>query len=97
MGWTIDTWSMSTGTIDEQAFFDDVDATVATDQEMLDGLLGDDGTLYVQDFEFTDRVGHVMWRYVDPEHPPYTAVGNSAGKFAPSTPTTRWTTSSATP
>lgn len=83
MGWSIDTWSMSEETIDEPAFLDDVTQTVQQYRKMMDGLLGEkDVKLYVQVYEFTDRVGHVMWRFLDPTHPAYDA--EKAAKFAPS-------------
>ena len=75
MGWTIDTWSMTDGTIDEPVFFEDVKMTVDQERKMLDGLLQDDWDVYVHYFEFTDRVQHVMFRYFDPQHPAYTAEG----------------------
>ncbi|MEO8504020.1 MAG: alkaline phosphatase family protein [Acidobacteriota bacterium] len=74
-GWTIDTWSISEGTIDEQIFMEDVEKTVAQDRKMLDGLLADDWDVYFQYFEFTDRVQHIMFRFFDPKHPGYTAEG----------------------
>ncbi len=83
MGWSIDTWSMSEETIDEPTFLDDVTHTVQQYRKMMDGLLAEkDVKLFVQVYEFTDRVGHVMWRFLDPEHPAYDA--GKAAKFAPS-------------
>ncbi|MCL4839232.1 MAG: alkaline phosphatase family protein [Thermoanaerobaculia bacterium] len=78
IGWMIDTWSMTDGTIDEEVFFEDVAATVAKDEEMLVGLLADDEwDVYFHYFEFTDRVQHVMWRHTDPLHPLYTEEGHA--------------------
>lgn len=77
IGWMIDTWSITSGTIDEKVFFEDVEATVSKDEEMLAGLIADDWDVYVHYFEFTDRVQHVMWRYVDPKHPLYTEEGHA--------------------
>jgi predicted AlkP superfamily phosphohydrolase/phosphomutase len=83
MGWSIDTWSMSEETIDEPTFLDDVTQTVRQYRKMMGGLLAEkDVKLYVQIYEFTDRVGHVMWRFLDPGHPAYDAA--KAAKFAPS-------------
>jgi predicted AlkP superfamily phosphohydrolase/phosphomutase len=74
IGWSIDTWSISDGTIDEEVFMEDVEQTRAKYEEMLYGLLGDDDwdTLFFY-FEFTDRVQHIMFRFFDPEHPMYDA------------------------
>ncbi|MBK6405786.1 MAG: alkaline phosphatase family protein [Holophagales bacterium] len=83
MGWSIDTWSMSEETIDEPTFLDDVTHTVQQYRKMMDGLLAEkDVRLFVQVYEFTDRVGHVMWRFLDPTHPAYDA--EKAARFAPS-------------
>lgn len=82
-GWSIDTWSMSEETIDEPTFLEDVNFTAAQYRKMMDGLLAEkDVRLYVQVYEFTDRVGHVMWRFLDPQHPAYDA--EKAARFAPS-------------
>ncbi len=81
MGWSIDTWSMSEETIDEPTFLDDVTHTVQQYRKMMDGLLAEkDVRLYVQVYEFTDRVAHVMWRFLDTTHPAYDA--EKAAKFA---------------
>jgi predicted AlkP superfamily phosphohydrolase/phosphomutase len=73
MGWAIDTWSITEGTIDEATFLEDVEATVAKSQEMLVGSLEemDSWDVLVHYFEFTDRVQHVMFRYMDERHPLY--------------------------
>jgi predicted AlkP superfamily phosphohydrolase/phosphomutase len=83
IGWMIDTWSLTDGTTDEQVFLEDVQQTVAKDREILRGLLADgDWDVMVHYFEFTDRVQHMMWRFIDPKHPLYTAEG--ARKWGPS-------------
>ncbi len=82
-GWSIDTWSMSEETIDEPTFLDDVTHTVQQYRKMMDGLLAEkDVRLYVQVYEFTDRVAHVMWRFLDTGHPAYDA--EKAAQFAAS-------------
>ena len=76
IGWAIDTWSITDGTIDEEVFLEDVEKTEAKYREMLTGLLADDDwDVLVHYFEFTDRVQHVMYRHFDPEHPLYTEEG----------------------
>jgi len=76
-GWAIDTWSITEGTIDEKVFLEDVEATVSKSAEMLYDSIEhpDDWDLLVHYFEFTDRVQHVMYRFIDPEHPLYTEEG----------------------
>ena len=72
----IDTWSPKAGTIDEQTFLDDVKQTVDKDKEILAGALAkDDWDVLVHYFEFTDRVQHIMFRFIDPKHPLYNAEG----------------------
>ena len=42
---------------------------------MMHGLLGeDDVDLYVQIFNFTDRIGHLFWQFMDPQHPLFDPV-----------------------
>lgn len=74
MGWAIDTWAISEGFANEQMFWDDMTWTVAQFRKMFEGFLKDDNDLLIQQFEFTDRVAHVFWRFYDPEHPAYDPV-----------------------
>jgi predicted AlkP superfamily phosphohydrolase/phosphomutase len=76
IGWMIDTWSLTDGTSDEQTFMEDVRQTVDKDQQMLAGELADsDWDVLIHYFEYTDRVQHMMFRFIDPKHPLYTAAG----------------------
>ncbi|MBL8112164.1 MAG: alkaline phosphatase family protein [Acidobacteria bacterium] len=80
MGWQIDTWSMSEGVIDEETFLDDVSFTVAQSKKMMASFLSEkDVTLFVQVYEFTDRVAHCFTRFTDTEHPAYDA--EKAGRY----------------
>ncbi len=74
LGWPIDTWSLPSGLTDEKQFLEDMEATVETQEAMMKHYLetGND-RLYVQVFDFTDRVGHMLWRLHDPGHPLYDA------------------------
>ncbi len=82
MGWQIDTWSMSEETIDEKTFLEDVDHTVEPFRKMMNDFLDDrDVRLFVQIYEFPDRVAHCFWRFLDPQHPAYDAA--KAAKWAP--------------
>ncbi|HKO01953.1 MAG TPA: alkaline phosphatase family protein [Thermoanaerobaculia bacterium] len=80
LGWQIDTWAISEGFADEQMFWDDMNFTVTQSRKMFNSFLenGNDDLL-VQCFEFPDRVGHVFWRFMDPQHPAYDA--SLAGKW----------------
>ena len=73
MGWAIDTWSIQSGTLPEDAFLEDVAATAAQERRMLASLLSEKQRLLVHYFEFPDRVAHVFWRFRDPKHPAYDA------------------------
>lgn len=73
MGWAIDTWSIQSGTLPEDAFLEDVKMTADQERRMLRGLLARKDRLLFHYFEFPDRVGHVFWRFRDPEHPAYDA------------------------
>jgi predicted AlkP superfamily phosphohydrolase/phosphomutase len=82
IGWPEDTWSLPSGVGDEELFLEDMYATLDKDQEILEGLLGDrEDDLYIQVFYFTDRIGHLFWRYLDPGHPDHDPV--KAAKYAP--------------
>ena len=73
MGWAIDTWSIQSGTLSEDAFLEDVASTAAQDRRMLAALLKERPRLLFHYFEFPDRVAHVFWRFRDPKHPAYDA------------------------
>ncbi len=74
IGWQIDTWAISEGFANEEMFWDDMNWTVGQNRKMFDAFLDDDDDLLVQQFEFPDRVGHVFWRLIDPQHPAYNAA-----------------------
>jgi len=72
MGWALDTWSLPSGVGDEELFLEDMRFTVDQYEEMMAGLLAaGDTDLFVQIFYFTDRIGHMLWNYLDPAHPFY--------------------------
>ncbi|PYT07160.1 MAG: hypothetical protein DMF49_08965 [Acidobacteria bacterium] len=81
IGWTEDTWSLPSGVGDEQHFLDDLNSSVDKDEQMMEGLLADRSIdLYVQIYSFTDRIGHLFWRFMDPGHPLYDA--GKAARYA---------------
>jgi predicted AlkP superfamily phosphohydrolase/phosphomutase len=87
MGWQIDTWSMSEETIDEGTFLEDVAHTIEPFRKMMNDFLDEKEVgLFVQIYEFPDRVGHCFWRFLDPGHPLYDAA--KAAKWAPAMETT---------
>lgn len=82
IGWTEDTWSLPSGVGDETHFLEDMNASIDKDEEMMTSLLAKkDSNLYVQIYSFTDRIGHLFWRFIDPGHPRYDA--EKAARFGP--------------
>lgn len=72
MGWAVDTWTISSGLSDEEQFLSDMYETEEAYERIMVQILKDgDCDLYVQIFEFTDRVAHILWRYLDEKHPLY--------------------------
>lgn len=75
IGWALDTWSLPSGVGDEELFLEDMQLTVDQYAKIMRGLLEEGGQdLYVQIFYFTDRIAHLLWRYMDPGHPQYDAT-----------------------
>ena len=79
VGWAIDTWAPSEKLTDEKTFMEDIDQTVAEFRKLLEHFLAGDDRLLVHYFEYTDRVGHILWRALDPQHPAHDA--SQAGAF----------------
>ena len=76
MGWAVDTWTISSSLSDEEQFLSDMYETEKPYERIMASLLKDgDMDLYVQVFEFTDRIGHILWRFMDERHPLYREDG----------------------
>jgi predicted AlkP superfamily phosphohydrolase/phosphomutase len=74
LGWPIDTWSLPSGLTDEAHFIEDMESTADFQQAMMVRFLESGSErLYMQVFDFPDRVGHMLWRLHDPGHPLYDA------------------------
>jgi predicted AlkP superfamily phosphohydrolase/phosphomutase len=72
IGWAIDTWTPTQRLADEDFFLEDMYFTVDQYEKMLHRLLDEsDEGLFIQVFMFTDRIGHIFWQFLDPEHPLY--------------------------
>lgn len=70
LGWAVDTWALDEEVTDEETFAQDMDFTVTKFEEILHAFLEDPGDrLYTQIFYFTDRAGHMFWRFLDPDSP----------------------------
>ncbi len=81
LGWPIDTWTPSAGLGDDELFLQDMNFTAAKQEEMMRQFLreGKD-RLYIQVYDFTDRIAHLWWRLLDTRHPVYNPV--EAARFA---------------
>lgn len=72
LGWALDTWAFDEEVTDEQIFSEDMDFTVGKFEKIMDNFLENpEDRLYVQIYYFTDRAGHMFWRFLDPENPAY--------------------------
>src|SRR6185503_4295426 len=56
--------------------------SIDKDEQMMEATLAKkDSQLFVEVFSFTDRIGHLFWRFLDPQHPLYDA--GKAARYAP--------------
>ena len=72
LGWAEATWALNENRMDEKTFMDDL--MVAFDDRakvILNRVDQKDWDLMVGVIESTDRVQHMMWRLIDPQHPLY--------------------------
>jgi predicted AlkP superfamily phosphohydrolase/phosphomutase len=75
LGWAEATWALNENRMDEKTFMDDL--MVAFDDRakvILNRVDQKDWDLLVGVIESTDRVQHMMWRLIDPQHPLYDAA-----------------------
>jgi predicted AlkP superfamily phosphohydrolase/phosphomutase len=73
-GWAIDTFSLSENRIDEATFMENL--WDAADQRLANARYlfeEKEPELMLAVFQCTDRVQHMMWRFIDPNHPMYDA------------------------
>jgi len=84
IGWLEDTWALNEGRSDEKTFLEDVYLEIDKFEEMMDAFLDDKSCrLFVQVFDFTDRINHVFWRLTEKDHPAYDP--DLAAKYADAT------------
>ena len=77
LGWAEDTMTLPTGLVPDEFFIEDLDHTIDDFERMMEAQLGSsDDRLFIQVFDFTDRIGHMFWRYMDPTHPYHDPVGD---------------------
>lgn len=74
VGWDHDTSALTAEVIDDELFLRDMDAIERHRRAMLDQMLArDDWQMLVWVSTATDRVAHMFYRLIDPEHPRYDA------------------------
>jgi predicted AlkP superfamily phosphohydrolase/phosphomutase len=74
LGWAEATWPLNEGRMDEQTFMDDLyKAFDDRAQVILSRVDSHDWDVLVGVIESTDRVQHMMWRFMDRTHPMYDA------------------------
>ena len=72
LGWALDTWALNENVLQEEVFAEDYEFTISKFEEILSSFLENpDERLYCQIFYFTDRAGHMFYRFLDPNHPAY--------------------------
>lgn len=75
VGWDHDTSSLNAEVLDDELFLRDMDAIERDRREMLlDAIRRDDFRMLVWVSTATDRVAHMFYRLIDPEHPRYDAA-----------------------
>jgi predicted AlkP superfamily phosphohydrolase/phosphomutase len=83
LGWAEATWPLNEDRLDEKTFMDDLGrAFDDRAQVILSRIDAKRWDLLVGVIESTDRVQHMMWRLIDPQHPMYNA--QLAAKFGDS-------------
>jgi predicted AlkP superfamily phosphohydrolase/phosphomutase len=74
LGWPEATWALNEDRLDEQTFLDDLEKVFDDRaQAILSRVDAKQWDLLVGVIETTDRVQHMMWRLIDPDHPMYDA------------------------
>jgi predicted AlkP superfamily phosphohydrolase/phosphomutase len=75
LGWAEATWPLNEGRMDEQTFMEDLyKAFDDRAQVILNRIDSRQWDVLVGVIESTDRVQHMMWRLMDPQHPMYDAA-----------------------
>jgi predicted AlkP superfamily phosphohydrolase/phosphomutase len=72
LGWPEDTWALNEEKIDERVFLEDLNYTFSRQRTLVLDVLGRTRPdLFVTVFQATDKVQHMFWRLIDPQHPVY--------------------------
>jgi len=76
LGWAHETHALREDELTEKGFLEDSMRTMELRAMLtLDELERDDFDVLISAWTATDRIGHMFWRYRDPEHPMYDAEG----------------------
>jgi predicted AlkP superfamily phosphohydrolase/phosphomutase len=76
IGMPEETWSLNNGDLTDEGFLDMIRKTFAEREAMLlDALENNDSNLVIGVFVQTDRVSHMFYRGIDPEHKLYEQTG----------------------
>lgn len=76
IGWAFDTHALRQDALTEDAFLEDTRQTMAWREQLtLDEIDRGDFDLLISAWTATDRIGHMFWRFRDPQHPLYTEEG----------------------
>jgi predicted AlkP superfamily phosphohydrolase/phosphomutase len=79
VGWDHDTSALNAEVLEDGQWLADVDALERDRRAMLEAAMGrDDWQLLIWVSTATDRVAHMFYRLIDPEHPRYDAVAAAA-------------------
>ena len=72
LGWYIDTWALNEGRLEERPFLEDLSFSEEKLKEIVfHELAAKDWKILVGVFEGTDRLQHMFWWTLDPQHPAY--------------------------
>ncbi len=75
VGWNHETWGLNEERIGENAFMEDVFATMRKTEEItFRELDSKPSELFISVFVEPDRTSHMMYRLIDPDHPRYDAA-----------------------
>ena len=72
LGWPEDTWALNEEKIDERIFLEDLNYSFDRQRALvIDAINHLNPDLFVTVFQSTDKVQHMFWRLIDPQHPMY--------------------------
>ncbi len=72
LGWPEDTWALNEEKIDERVFLEDLNYSFDRQRALvIDAINHLNPDLFVSVFQATDKVQHMFWRLIDPQHPMY--------------------------